>query len=55
MQIENATQTVEPTKIKLLRGACLTHAVVCVGAFLTPLIGVGWLMMDKSNNKERTK
>ncbi len=51
--INHAIQTAEPSLVAIARKYCFVHAVGSVGAFLTPVVGLGYMMMDKQ--QERTK
>lgn len=51
--INHSTQTAEPSMIAIARKYCFVHAVASVGAFLAPIGMIGYMMMDKQ--QERTK
>lgn len=53
MSLEHATQTAEPSLVAVARKYCFVHAVASVGAFTVPIGMLGYMMMDKQ--QERTK
>lgn len=51
MQIENATQTAEPMKVRALNKMAFVLAAASIGAFCAPIYGLIKLMSNKE--KER--